>query len=76
MTTSHIDSAVKATIDQWLIAMNEAAGRGDGETVAELARLIQQKIEEERRWAREQEWQWEYGSDDNDDVHPMRREFK
>ena len=69
MTASRIDSAVKVTIDQWLIAMNEAAGRGDAETVAELARRITDTIEQQQRWRQEQQWDLEY-DDDDDETEP------
>jgi hypothetical protein len=53
-------------IDQWLVEMKDAATRDDARTVAELARQIQQRIEQEQRWQREQEWQWEYGVEDDE----------
>jgi len=46
--------------------MNEAAGRGDGETVVELARCIRDQIELEQQRRREDE-EWEYGVNDDGD---------
>jgi hypothetical protein len=65
-------------IHEWLGEMREAAAHDDAITVARLARLIKDKIEQEQQWQREQEWRWEYGVDDDDDddapdVHPVRR---
>ena len=72
MSATDIDPAARATIDEWLIAMNEAAGRGDAETVAELARRITDKIEQAQRWQREQQWDGERDVDDDDDDDVRR----
>jgi hypothetical protein len=84
MSASRIDPAARAMIDQWLVAMNQAADRGDAETIAELARRITDRIEleqqqrrrEDEQWEleqqleRDQEWRWEFGVDDDDDDAP------
>ena len=53
-------------IHEYLSEMREADACDDAATVAKLARWIKEKIEQERRWQREDE-QWEYGHDDEDE---------
>jgi hypothetical protein len=72
MSVSRIDPAAKAMIDRWLIAMNQAAGRGDAETITELARRVTDTIEQQQRWQREQQWDMEYDDDADDDDDDVR----
>jgi hypothetical protein len=48
-----VHPAGRATIDAWLGDMNAAADHGDAVTVARLAKLVTDKIEQELAWQRE-----------------------